>query len=405
MLLAVACVTTWAAYAQTPDLQSRLASVREPIALTGGKLVGPGSQTVRAGMKDAHFIFIGEDHGLAEIPAFSSALFAEAALLGFHNLFVEIGPLAARRMTRVLAAPDPAAEALDWAKSYPFSLAFYNWRQEFDFLREARRAAGPQFHLIGIDQELMGEAKLILASISVKSPQLAELQSAEQAAYEKAAASGNPNDLFMMTAKLEDLTSFRDALRAGKHNADADAIDSILVSRAIYEQLAKSQVGSNTARGLLMKRQYQALTPRGRSSVPEKAVFKFGAIHMMKGLSTVDNREIGNHVSEIAEGIGKPSLHILIVAAKGSQRRFGGIGRVAVVAPVDQVGPGQSDFPYAKPMFDLAMESQGWSLFDFRDLRDWADGARGLDPRMTKLIFGFDLAVVIPLGTPSDEIR
>ncbi len=246
---------------------------------------------------------------------------------------------------------------------------------------------------------------MILESLGIKGPQRDELLRQEETTYSAAAKSGNPMELFMMTAKPESLTTLRDSLHSTRHTADADAVDSLLVSRAIYELLPKSQVGSNIARGLLMKRQYEAQTPRDRNGVPEKAVFKFGAIHMMKGLSTVNNREVGNHVAEIAEGVGQTSLHILILAAKGNQRRFAGIGKPAMAAPVDQVGPGQSDFPYAKPMFDLALDSAGWSVFDFRALRDWADRSRDIDPRMVNLIFGFDLAVIIPDGTPSDEIH
>ena len=56
-----------------------------------------------------------------------------------------------------------------------------------------------------------------------------------------------------------------------------------------------------------------------------------------------------------------------------------------------------------------ALDSKNWSLFDFRELRDWADHARSLDPRLTKLIFGFDLAVVIPEGCvlpkPSRDLK
>ncbi len=131
-------------------------SVRQPVALSEGRLSGAGADTIRVGLREARFVLIGEDHGLAEIPAFSSAVFDEAAPLGFRNLFVEIGPLAARRMTQVLGSADPDAQAADWARRYPFSLAFYNWRQEFAFLKDARRAAGSSFGLFGLDQELMG---------------------------------------------------------------------------------------------------------------------------------------------------------------------------------------------------------------------------------------------------------
>jgi hypothetical protein len=64
-----------------------------------------------------------------------------------------------------------------------------------------------------------------------------------------------------------------------------------------------------------------------------------------------------------------------------------------------------SDFPFAKPVFERALAEQGWSIFDFRAMRSWARRQSDLDPRLLRLVFGFDLAVLIPEGTPSDQIR
>jgi hypothetical protein len=41
-------------------------------------------------------------------------------------------------------------------------------REEFDFLKHARNAAGPKFHVVGIDQELMGASKLLLETVLSK---------------------------------------------------------------------------------------------------------------------------------------------------------------------------------------------------------------------------------------------
>ncbi len=154
-----------------------------------------------------------------------------------------------------------------------------------------------------------------------------------------------------------------------------------------------------------MKRYYVAQLPPDRRGAPPPTLFKFGALHVMKGLNTLNSREIGNYIAEVADGLGTPSLHILIMAVKGNQRRFAGVGKPFITAPVDQIGPGVSDFPYAKPVFERALAEQGWSLFDFREMRRWANRQADLDPRLLRLIFGFDLAILIPEGTPSDEIR
>jgi len=75
-------------------------------------------------------------------------------------------------------------------------------------------------------------------------------------------------------------------------------------------------------------------------------------------------------------------------------------------APVDLLGPGQSDFPFAKPLFQRALQqSSEWSVFDFRRMREYADRNHDMDPRLVKMIYGFDFAVVIPAGTASSELK
>ena len=407
LLLAALALALCTAFvnAQSRSMDDMLTSVRQPIAVRDGRLEGAGADVIRAAMKAAPFVLIGEDHGLAEIPAFSSAVFRAMAPLGARDVVVEVGPEAGRRLTRLLGSADPVAEARAWMQRYPFSLAFYNLQQELTFLREARAAAGPGLRVIGVDQELLGAGKMLLESINAKDVAMPDLLREERQAYDKAVATGNPLDLFMLTGPADALGALRDRLAAGRHARDAALVTSLLDSRNIYALNAQSGFVSNLTRAALMKRYYVDQLPAERRANPPPVLFKFGALHVMKGLNTLHSREIGNYVAEVADGMGRPSLHILIMAVKGNQRRFAGVGKPYVAAPVDQVGPGVSDFPYAKPIFERALGERGWSLFDFRDLRRWAIGQRDLDPRLIGLFFGFDVAVLIPEGTPSDQIQ
>lgn len=404
-ILAVSAASAAAQPAPPRTLDEMLASVRHAIALRDGRLDGEGAAVLRADLARTPYVLIGEDHGLREIPAFSSAVFRELVPRGVRDLVVEVGPEAGRRLTAALGARDPEAEVATWMRRYPFSLAFYDLQQELAFLRDARAAAGPSLRVTGVDQELMGAGRMLLESIATKDAAIPGLLAQEQAAYEKAKASGNPLDLFMMSGPAAALTALRDRLAAGTHRADAALVTALLDSREIYGLNATSGYVSNLTRAALMKRNYLAQIPDDRRTAPPPALFKFGALHVMKGLNTLQSREIGNYVAEIADGLGTPSLHVLVMAVKGQQRRFAGVGAPYIAAPVDQVGPGVSDFPYAKPVFERALDAGGWSLFDFRELRRWSIGRTDLDPRLQRLFFGFDLAVLIPEGTPSDQIR
>ena len=391
--------------AQTASLDDMLTAARRPIVVRDGRLEGAGADVLKAAMAATPYVLIGEDHGLAEVPLFSAAVFRELAARGTRDIVVEVGPEAGRRLTGVLAAADPDADIAAWMRRYPFSLAFYNLRQEFAFLRAARAAAGPGLRVVGIDQELMGASRMLLESIGTPDPALPGLLAQERDAYEKAAATGNPLDLFMLTGSADALTGLRDRVSGAGRVNDAALVASLLDSREIYALNARSGFESNLTRAALMKRYYVAQLPPDRRSVPSPTLFKFGALHVMKGFNTLNSREIGNYIAEVADGLGTPSLHILIMAVKGNQRRFAGVGKPFIAAPVDQIGPGVSDFPYAKPVFERALAEQGWSMSDFREMRRWANRQADLDPRLLRLLFGFDLAILIPEGTPSDEIR
>src|SRR4029077_13134492 len=151
-------------------------------------------------------------HGIAQVPEFSSALFRELAPQGFETLALEIGPSTAAELQRIVNSSAPSAQISSHEKRYPFSLAFYNMAEEFDFLKSARQSAGGHIHIIGIDQELMGASRLILESLlqshkSDESSRLLRLLLAkDDLAYKEAEKTGRPDLLLMMSVDPNDLT-------------------------------------------------------------------------------------------------------------------------------------------------------------------------------------------------------
>ena len=127
-LVALLCGVA-SALAQTASLDDTLTAVRRPIVVRDGRLEGAGADVLKAAMAATPYVLIGEDHGLAEVPLFSAAVFRELAARGTRDIVLEIGPEAGRRLMRVLGSADPAAETSVWMQRYPDSLAFYNLQQ------------------------------------------------------------------------------------------------------------------------------------------------------------------------------------------------------------------------------------------------------------------------------------
>ena len=92
---------------------------------------------------DAQFVLVGEDHGIAQIPAIVGALCDQLMPIGFHTMALEVGPLAAQNLESWVRDPGGRGQLATFEKHYPASIAFYNWSEEFDLLsRCAAKASG-----------------------------------------------------------------------------------------------------------------------------------------------------------------------------------------------------------------------------------------------------------------------
>src|SRR5580704_13366087 len=76
----------------------RLLQNRYQIAFQDARISGTGAPVLQNALSGAQFVLIGEDHGIAQIPQFVSAVCDLLAPQGFHTMAIETGPLAARAL-------------------------------------------------------------------------------------------------------------------------------------------------------------------------------------------------------------------------------------------------------------------------------------------------------------------
>jgi len=382
----------------------KLKANRLAITLDKGTLAGPGAAPLLQASRQAQYVLLGEDHGVAEIAQFSSAYFNALAPAGFTTLVTENGPVAASALEAMLKRADAVAAIARFDATYPDAIAFYSMRQEAEMLAGFALAAGPRFEQWGIDQEFIGTAKYLIAQMLAQPvnpaarAKLEALRQMEAVASQKAAATGNPMEYLMLSASGEELASLRPLLAGPEEQTALGLLDALLDSRAIYQKSASKVPGdrdlSNRMRLALLKR-----TLGSRLGVREqKLVVKVGANHAYKGFNPLNNRDVGNFLAERAEGQGLTSLHLIVLAAKGKQLRFAGAGKPHQPAPIELDGAA------FKLLAGAGATDGSWSLFDLRSLRPGLRKLVAGDIDMLNLINGYDFALVIPEGSASTQL-
>ncbi len=400
--------------AQNAKFAETLKKNRGAISVQDGKLAGPSAEILRTALADSQVVALGEDHGIRQIPEFAAALCAELAPHGFHHMGLEIGTYVAPDLEKMARSADGAKQLAEFEQKYPETIAFYNWQEEFAMLQKCESAASPGHMTIwGLDQEFMGATGFLADKILATNPgpeaktAIESLQKEASEARATAAKSGNSGDLFMMTAKQEELDRVKDLLKKQSKLEAQKLFDAFLISREIYQKnMSGDYYKSNRRRALLMKKNFSepfAASSQSNGVLP-KVFFKFGAYHMFRGINPLHSSELGNLIAEAAEANQLKSVNILIVGVKGEQLHFAGIGKPSEAAPLDLAGDKDSPFLFFKPLFDVQIENS-WTLYDLRALRDSFSKYGKIDSDLERVIFGYDFVVLIPDPKASHVIQ
>jgi len=155
----------------------------------------------------------------------------------------------------------------------------------------------------------------------------------------------------------------------------------------------------------LMKTRFAAEYARAAktAAAPPRVLLKFGAFHTYRGLNPVRGSGIGNYVAEFAESQGAQSLHVRVIAVKGSSPIHPRVGAPAVPRQFNIENNPRSYYP---PLLVSNRLQSEWTLFDLRPLRHDFNALVGAsNPDLATFVFGFDMLVIVPEGTPTSEIR
>jgi len=386
-------LATWALPGQAQDTTlTRLVRQHSyALAPAGAQFTGPGWDRLRASVQKSQFVMVGEEHGLAQIPAFTAAL---AQVFRPEVFAAEIDPYVAQTLTQLAAQPGlPTA----YEHQYPEALCFYDLQEEFELVRTLRQQ---QVRLVGLDQVYGSTAAPFyqrLAGLVKNSATRAYLlrqasrYQAQQQAFERVG-----NDDWVM--EKQSPAAIDSLLRLTKTESPAarQMAQDYAASYAIY----KSQ--SHQARLNLMKRALLRELPADQPA--PRVLCKLGANHCARGLSPATFGEfydVGNLVQNLADSRDQQSLHLLVIGRQGTQ-----------ATGTNLYFPAKNSRPYtaATKASDQVLLAQAtgpdWLLVDLRPARRalTAGKLQGGDVALQRKIMGYDYVIVIPETTASHPI-
>jgi hypothetical protein len=389
-------------------LDKQLQENRYQLMVRNGTFGGPGAAFLKKELAAAQFVAIGEEHGTREVPQFVWATCRAMAADGLDALAIEAGPLVTSQLQLWTAKADGVMSLLAFEKRYPDSIAFFDWRQEFDLLSNCRQATVPHtLRLWGLDQEFLGSPKYILQLILDAQPGLPaesivqQLQTQCAVDTQRGVASGSWQDACMLRLSQPDLVNLQTVLERTGNRRARELAAALIETHHIYSvHESGHSYDANRERALLLKHnfltEYQQLA--ATIGKPPRVLLKFGENHLFKGFDETDLNDLGNFVTEFADGLGSTSLHIAVLGIRGEEEA--------------KFGPGRADRAVAKDAAPGALRSfyaeayrKSWTVFDLRPLRSEFACLGHIDRAVERLIFGYDTLVLIPEVTAQDAVQ
>jgi hypothetical protein len=397
-LLVVAGLLSKQVQAQDSTLTRFVHQNQYELSVAGPQFAGTGWGKLQQDLATSQFVLVGEDHGLAQIPVFTTALAREFK----PALYVaEVDQYQAQDLSRLAGQPGlPTA----FAKQHPMDLSFYSWAEEFELIRYLRMQQVP---IVGIDQVgafTPGRFFGLLAE-QVKSPAAKAYLQRRATGYQvrdrEALVTSNYAKSTFNFLSQAGIDSLRTLTRQEGPQVQQMVTD-FVTSYQIYQTNTQGKPGGHRLRINLMKRNLlYALQPYQANGHPlPKTLYKFGAYHMARGRSAWgDMYDVGNLAADLADAQDHKTLHILVMGKQGT--KVGGMNPDDFTKNTTTYA--MTDEASAKPFLEQTKAGSAWQVFDLRPLRKalLANKLQVSSQKLSATLLGFDYVVVIPETTAS----
>ncbi|HEX2203093.1 MAG TPA: hypothetical protein VHG91_07335, partial [Longimicrobium sp.] len=370
------------------------------------RLQGEGARLLLEAGRASQFFLVGEEHGVAQVPRLTSALYRALAPDGYGYLAVETGDALAAGLARAAREPEPAKALERFVNEHWPGAPFYTLREEAALIADVAGAGGTVW---GLDYDILAD-RYLLRRLEETAPTpgaraaAAAVRARADSMLSAALAAQNPSALFMFASADTALAALRRAY-APAPGSEAERALALMDETLRINQLWVAGRGyeSNAARAAWLKaqfvRHYREAASAGAS--PPRVILKFGANHLMRGRNLTSTYDLGSLLPELAAFNGTASFGVMVVGDRRGQhaefdpRTFGYRAGAAEFAQNEWIAP---LFAEADPA--------AWTVYDFRALRPllYAGRLGTVPPRLTQLIFGFDAFVVLTGSGPSTSM-
>jgi hypothetical protein len=412
VLAAFAATQAWSAESKPkPSLADALVQARSELVIADAGFAGDGATVLDDAVKQSRYVLLGEDHFSREIPRFTASL---CDLMKPDAYAVEAGPDAARFVTGLLGSTARKQRMAERMRAHPNNMAFLDGVEENDTAAHcAAVSKNPGFAIWGLDQEFLGSAGTLLEAMRATEPgtktraAIAEMLKADKLAEKQAIETGDPGKLLLLSATVADLKPLVDAVEADGNTRTRVILAELLASNSIYRLDAEGSPDSNRVRAELFKQHFVTENATIRKTIAKPCVlFKLGDNHSGKGFSPLQVRDIGNFVAEFADGEKASSLHIMVFGVRGKHGAFAGVAK-----PLNDESFAITDYPEYKWMEPAVTnllpqaEHAGGTTLTLYDLRKLRFHGIDLPPEWKRIVFSYDLMVLIPELTAASLIQ
>ena len=384
------------------DLSTFLTKVADNqynLTLDDGQLSGSAVPLLEDAIHTAQFFVIGEEHGIAEIPQITSAIFDSCYEADYRHFCAEISPLMARDITRMFNEQSfEIFKAI--ARQDPLYAPFYTWQQDAELLKYIFEKADSTDNLIwGVDQEFMFTVSYRLSELTDRTDD--DIRDDIEELINKGKELWQQNIPPMFALQDANFAKLR-AVFASDVTA-LTILNELEKSFTIYHHYLRGMQGekeyfyhNNNDRERLMKAnfiRYYRLAQKDEE-LP-KALLRFGDTHASRGLSPTRVYSLANFVSELAMSNGLEMFNILMVGGAESQAR---------------TAEGMHDTTFARanwlqPLVELGKKDD-WALFDLRPLRPIIDSdlINNRPSKLIDLIWRYDALLILNNSTVASDI-